>query len=210
MKIEIKSRFGAPILFSIEISSLTLALEAAIKSGANLRDADLSGANLRDADLRGANLNGANLYGANLYGADLRGANLRDANLSGADLSGANLRGANLRGADLSGANLYGANLYGANLYGADLSGANLRGAKILPGNSVFSLGPIGSRGDYLFFYRTDKGIMTKTGCFFGTLDTLRSSVKHTHGENEHGQNYMAAITMIKTMWERKEGTGRV
>jgi hypothetical protein len=44
---------------------------------------------------------GANLRGANLRGADLRGANLRYANLRSADLRYANLRGANLRYADL-------------------------------------------------------------------------------------------------------------
>jgi hypothetical protein len=96
VKIEIKSRFGAAVLFSLETDRLKLAVEAAVKSGADL-------------------------YGANLYGADLRGADLYGADLRGADLYGANLRGADLRGADLRGADLYGANLYGANLYGANL-----------------------------------------------------------------------------------------
>jgi len=48
------------------------ALEAAVKSGANLSGANLSGANLSDADLSGANLSGANLSGANLSGAKWR------------------------------------------------------------------------------------------------------------------------------------------
>ena len=89
MKIEIKSRLGSMVLFVAEVASLKLAVEAAVKIGANLY---------------GANLSGANLYGANLYGADLSGADLRGANLSGADL-----RSANLRVADLRVANLYGA-----------------------------------------------------------------------------------------------------
>src|SRR6266404_5437938 len=79
MKFEIKSRFDSSILFSIETESWRLAVEAAVKTGANLR---------------GANLGGANLEGANLGGADLRGANLRGANLEGANLGGANLGGA--------------------------------------------------------------------------------------------------------------------
>jgi len=57
-----------------------------MKSGADLRYADLCYANLGTADLRGANLRGADLCGADLRGADLCGANL-----CGADLRGANL-----------------------------------------------------------------------------------------------------------------------
>ena len=85
MKFEIKSRFDASLLFSLETDSMKLCVEAAVKSRANLS---------------GANLSGANLSGANLYGADLYGANLSGAYLSGADLYGANLSGAYLSGAD--------------------------------------------------------------------------------------------------------------
>ena len=65
MTIEIASWDGR-VLFSLETGSLTVALEAAVKS-----DADLGG-----ADLRGANLGGADLVGANLRDANLRGARL--------------------------------------------------------------------------------------------------------------------------------------
>ena len=111
MKIEIKSWWTGGLLFSIETASWRLALEAAVKSGANLSGADLRSANLSGADLRSANLSGANLSGANLSGADLSGADLRSANLSGADLRSANLSGADLSGADLRSANLSGADL---------------------------------------------------------------------------------------------------
>jgi len=118
MKLSIKSRFSASILFEFEAeeNSVKITLEAAVKARANLY---------------GADLRGANLYGAYLRGADLRGADLRGADLYGANLYGAYLRGADLRGADLRGANLYGANLYGADLRGADLRGAYLRGADL-------------------------------------------------------------------------------
>jgi uncharacterized protein YjbI with pentapeptide repeats len=96
MKIEIKSRWSGGVLFSLETSSMRLAVEAAIGAKANLRGADLSGANLSGADLSGADLSGADLSGADLRGADLSGANLSGADLSGADLSGADLSGANL------------------------------------------------------------------------------------------------------------------
>jgi hypothetical protein len=109
MKFEIKSWITGYVLFSIETETWKLALEAAVKSGANLEGANLRGANLRGANLRGANLEGANLRGANLRDANLEGANLEGANLEGANLLGVNLRGANLRGANLEGVNLEGA-----------------------------------------------------------------------------------------------------
>ena len=53
MKIQIKSRLNGSILFECEATSIKLALEIAIKSGA-----DLSGANLFKADLSRTNLYG--------------------------------------------------------------------------------------------------------------------------------------------------------
>ncbi len=103
---EILHRYtGAVLYHSADATSVREAVEAAIKSGA-----DLGG-----ADLGGADLGGADLGAAYLRGADLGGADLRDANLGGAYL----------RGADLTSANLCGANLYGAYLCGADLTGAS-------------------------------------------------------------------------------------
>ena len=66
-KIEIKTIWG-DIIFTHEKENNTVkdTLQEAVKSGANLRGADLYG-----ADLRGANLYGADLCGADLYGADL-------------------------------------------------------------------------------------------------------------------------------------------
>jgi len=138
MLIEIKNRWNGNVLFSLEIGSIKLAVEAAIKSGADLRSADLRSAYLRSADLSGANLSGADLSGANLSGAylrsaDLSGANLRSADLRSADLRSAYLSGADLRGADLRGAYLSGADLRSAYLSGADLRGANLSGAYLTP-----------------------------------------------------------------------------
>ena len=68
MKLSILSRFNASILFEYEAekNSLKITLQVAVKTGANLR-----GANLRGADLRGANLYDADLRGANLYGETL-------------------------------------------------------------------------------------------------------------------------------------------
>jgi uncharacterized protein YjbI with pentapeptide repeats len=192
MKFEIKSWIDASVLFTIEIEngSLRMALEAAVKSRANLSRANLSGADLSGADLYGANLYGAdlsraNLYGANLYGANLYGANLYGADLSGADLSGANLYGANLYGADLSGADLYGANLYGANLSGADLYG-------------YFSFGPGGSRNAYTWSRWEEKGYIVHCGCFLDTIEKFEKAVKETHRKSFYAKYYLSNIETMK------------
>ncbi len=95
-KIEIKSIHG-DVLFTSEKEDNTLryCLMEAIKSGADLRYADLQGANLHYANLQGANLQGANLHGADLQGANLHYADLQGANLHYAYLHDANLHGAN-------------------------------------------------------------------------------------------------------------------
>src|SRR3990167_1493954 len=92
MKIEIKHRISGIVLFSIEAESWKIAVEAAVKSRANLSGANLSGADLSWANLSGTDLSGANLSGANLSWADLSWADLSRANLSGANLSGAKIK----------------------------------------------------------------------------------------------------------------------
>jgi uncharacterized protein YjbI with pentapeptide repeats len=129
MNIQIQTRLGGKLLFEAEAPSIKVALELALKSGADLSNADLSNADLIGADLSNADLSNADLIGADLIGAYLRGADLRDANLSGAYLRGADLRDANLSGAYLSGADLRNAYLSGADLSNAYLSGADLSNA---------------------------------------------------------------------------------
>ena len=126
MGLEIKNRFTGNVIFTSTKTMWKEAVEEAVNSEANLREADLSRANLREADLSGADLSRANLRGAYLSEA-----NLSEADLIGANLSRANLREAYLIGANLSGADLIGANLSEANLIGANLSGANLREAEL-------------------------------------------------------------------------------
>jgi len=115
--------------------------------------------------------------------ADLRRADLREANLGGADLGGANLRGANLRGADLG-----------------DL--------KLVGGRPFMQIGPIGSRNDYLTAFITDKGVHVQAGCFFGSRDQFELKVAESHGSNEHGKEYRAALVLIDAhaeIWTPKE-----
>ena len=72
---EIKSWRGS-VLFSGKFKNTREMVEAAVKAGVYLSNADLSFANLFGADLSFANLSGADLSNANLSGANLFGANL--------------------------------------------------------------------------------------------------------------------------------------
>ena len=74
---EIKNRWSGKVIFSIETYTWRLAVEAAIKAGANLFRANLSRTDLFGANLSGANLTEADLTGANLSEADLTKVNLR-------------------------------------------------------------------------------------------------------------------------------------
>ena len=91
-KITIKHRVTGAVLYSHETTderrasglATREALEAAAKSGVNLRGADLGRANLSRANLSDANLSDAYLSRANLIGAYLSGAKVRDLLLVGA------------------------------------------------------------------------------------------------------------------------------
>ena len=192
--IEIRSRWDATrVLYGTEIDD-------SVPSGLRMRAA------LERATQARANLAGAYLAGAYLAGAYLARANLADANLARADLARANLAGADLAGADLARADLAGADLAGANLARADLAGAYLAGAylagdkklKLIGPRPVLTIGPIGSRADTLIAFITDAGIRVRAGCFFDTLDLFKAAVDETHGSNEHGREYAAAIVMIE------------
>jgi uncharacterized protein YjbI with pentapeptide repeats len=180
MKIKIKSLTDS-VLFEGAFSSVKDCLVAAVLQGANLE---------------GANLEGAHLEGANLEGANLINAYLRGANLEGANLEGANLRGAYLRGANLTGANLEGANLEGANLTGAYL----IRGAKtikLIGDRPILTIGPIGSRADYLIAYVTCAGLYLRTGCFFGTAEMFNRKLSETH-TGVHASEYISALCLAE------------
>ena len=131
MKIDIKHRWTNSVLCSFEATNIKDAVQQAVKSSADLRDANLS-----SADLVGADLSSADLVGADLRSANLRSADLRDADLRSADLSSANLRSANLSSANLSGTDLSNANLSSANLraFKSDFFDVLLRAPKEIAG----------------------------------------------------------------------------
>ena len=216
MKFEIKSHSTATPIFVGKHKNLKGAVEAAVKTGADLAHADLIRADLAGAYLAGANLAGADLAGADLAGAYLAGANLTGADLAGAYLAGADLDGANLDGANLTGADLDGANLDGAYLDGANLDDACLAGAQVGKGGDeatlvgsrpVVQIGPIGSRNDWLlvFWCGDDAGVRISTGCQQQiTEEYFLERLAEAHGEgdqaNIHAQHYIEALAFAKRL----------
>ena len=89
------------------------------------------------------------------------------------------------------------ANLYDANLGGANLCGANLHGKKLVGDRPFLAIGPIGSRSDHLQAFITDAGVMIRAGCFFDTRDQFELAIAETHGMNNHGTEYLAALALI-------------
>ena len=118
--------------------------------------------------------------------------------LAGANLDGSYLAGANLTRSYLARSYLAGANLDGANLDGANLAGANLAGASLVGNRPILQIGPIGSRCAYLVSYITDAGIKVRAGCFFGSIEEFEAACAKTHGDNDHGKEYAAAVAMIR------------
>ena len=92
------------------------------------------------------------------------------------------------------------ANLYGANLYGANLGDAG----KLTGDRPYFAVGPIGLRQDVLAAFLTEKGVVLRAGCFFGTVEEFKGKLQDEHGDNMHAVEYRAALVMIEahyTAW---------
>jgi len=68
MKFQIKNRFDSSVIFECEAESFGIAVELAIKAGANLSRANLSRADLSGADLSRADLSGADLSFTCIFG----------------------------------------------------------------------------------------------------------------------------------------------
>ena len=132
------------------------------------------------------------------------GSNLSYTDLSGSNLSYTDFSGSNLSGSDLSGSNFIGSNLSGSNLSGSNLKGSNFSYTKSgdLIISAIYSIGPIGSRSDYLQCWAFDNGDRQyKTGCFSGTESEFIAAVS-AHGIEKHKTDYMAAIAFFNAILE--------
>ena len=205
--IQIKNRFTGTVI--LEGAFGTVAELISANSGSNLSYSDLKGSNLSYTDLKGSNLSYSDLSGSNLSYTDLSGSNLsysdlKGSNLSYTDLSYSDIKGSNLSYTDLKGSNLSYTDLSGSNLSGSNLKGSNFSYTKSgdLIISAIYSIGPIGSRSDYLQCWAFDNGDRQyKTGCFSGTESEFIAAVS-AHGIEKHKTDYMAAIAFFNAILE--------
>ena len=200
--IQIKNRFTGTVI--LEGAFGTVAELISANSGSNLSYSDLKGSNLSYTDLKGSNLSYSDLSGSNLSYTDLSGSNLSYSNLSGSNFIGSNLSGSNFIGSNFSGSNLSYTDLSGSNLSGSNLKGSNFSYTKSgdLIISAIYSIGPIGSRSDYLQCWAFDNGDRQyKTGCFSGTESEFIAAVS-AHGIEKHKTDYMAAIAFFNAILE--------
>jgi len=92
---------------------------------------------------------------------------------------------------------LRGADLREADLREAYLRGAYLCGEQLVGSRPLLIIDPIGSRFDALLAFITDSGVMISAGCFFDTREKFELQLALTHGDNEHAQEYRAALVLI-------------
>ena len=68
------------------------------------------------------------------------------------------------------------------------------------------AVGPVGSRNDFTTFAKDQNGnVAVSCGCFYGTLDEFSEKVGATHGNNNFGAEYRAAIELAKAHFTEEE-----
>ena len=68
------------------------------------------------------------------------------------------------------------------------------------------TVGPVGSRNDFTTFAKDQNGnVAVSCGCFYGTLDEFYEKVGATHGNNNFGVEYRAAIELAKAHFTEEE-----
>jgi len=68
------------------------------------------------------------------------------------------------------------------------------------------TFGPAGSRNDITTFGSDANGsILVCCGCFYGTLEEFARKVEKTHGDNQFGKEYRAAIELARVRFLTEE-----
>ena len=71
--------------------------------------------------------------------------------------------------------------------------------AEVFSASHVLVIGAIGSRNDFITFYRDkDNEITVKCGCFLGKIDRFLEKVTQTHGDSKYALVYRAAVEVAK------------
>ena len=82
-------------------------------------------------------------------------------------------------------------------LEAAAKSGAKVKGLLLIGERPSLAIGPIGSVSRTVFAWLTEAGLRIQAGCFFGSRDEFTAQLAETHGDNEHADEYRAALVLI-------------
>lgn len=92
------------------------------------------------------------------------------------------------------------AHIYGnARIFGNAQIFGNARIFKSIKNTKDYiTIGPIGSRNDYVTFIKSNKSVYVSVGCFNDTLSKFVKAVKTTHDKNNFAKEYLAAVEFVK------------
>ena len=78
----------------------------------------------------------------------------------------------------------------------------SFEGGQVTGNVSMIQISRIGSRQRCTYFWRHDKGVYVRCGCFTGTLYEFAAQVEETHQDNpQYLREYRGAITYIESLW---------
>ena len=112
--------------------------------------------------------------------------------------AGQNFEMADLSEKDFSGIEIKDGRFDNSSFYNSRFDNSRFDKKKITGRRPFFFISPLGSDARMLMAVSTEKGIYIRTGCFSGSLDDFTAAVKKKHAANEHGREYVAAITLIE------------
>ena len=79
--------------------------------------------------------------------------------------------------------------------------------ARVSESGDWILVGPIGSRGGYVTWTRSDNSVAT--GCFRGSVGQFEAAVKAEHKRGVHHRNYLAMIAFLR-IFGRKPAAKKV
>ena len=184
MKFELKDWTNGKIALTLEGENWKLAFSGAIKAGIEFRWIDLS-----DMDFSNLTIKGGLLYQCKF-------------NL------GTKFDGTKCYSTTFYGTTFDGTTFYGTKFDGTKFQKSTFNGKKIVEcERPIFLIHPLGSDQHTLLAINTDKGIHIQTGCFNGSVEEFNAALKKKHGDNQHAQEYTAAIKLVELhfkLWAKK------
>lgn len=171
-------------------------------------DVNLTGATFNSSTIENTRFNSRRMYYSTFENAKLRyvefsstsmyKVSFKNSIVHGGLFENCELEYASFVNVDLNGSLFIGSDLAGADFKNAIISGVDFTSCNIVRARNIFSVSPIGSRGDTLFAVKHDTCIMLKTGCFWGTVNQFMRALKETHAGTKYENEYTIAVKLIK------------